>query len=84
MASEVHSGCIWPLRAHVPNLQPATQFWGASDLVDVIPLNRELDEPVSDQVDTIRYHADPPVARVRPHVSDRAVPSTHAMARTRC
>ncbi|HXF82614.1 MAG TPA: phage portal protein [bacterium] len=46
---------------HVPNLQPPNSPWGRSDLVDVIPLNRELDERMSDQADLIRYHADPPV-----------------------
>ncbi len=46
---------------HVPNLQPPNTPWGVSDLVDVIPLNRELDERMSDQADVIRYHADPPV-----------------------
>jgi hypothetical protein len=46
---------------HVPNLQPPNTSWGVSDLVDVIPLNRELDERMSDQADLIRYHADPPV-----------------------
>ncbi len=46
---------------HVPNLQPPNTPWGISDLVDLIPLNRELDERMSDQADLIRYHADPPV-----------------------
>jgi hypothetical protein len=46
---------------HVPNLQPPNTPWGVSDLLDVIPLNRELDERMSDQADVIRYHADPPV-----------------------
>jgi hypothetical protein len=46
---------------HVPNLQPPNQFWGVSDLVDVIPINRELNERISDQADIIRYHADPPI-----------------------
>jgi hypothetical protein len=42
-------------------MQPANQFWGASDLLDVIPINRELDERMSDHADLIKYHADPPV-----------------------
>ena len=46
---------------HVPNLQPPNSRWGLSDLVDLIPLNRELNERMSDQADVIRYHADPPV-----------------------
>ena len=47
--------------AHVPNMQPANQYWGQSDLVDLLPINRELDERLSDQADLIKYHADPPV-----------------------
>jgi len=46
---------------HVPNLPPANETWGVSDLVDVVPINREIDERVSDQADIIRFHADPPV-----------------------
>ncbi len=46
---------------HIPNLQPPNSRWGVSDLVDLIPLNRELDERMGDQADLIRYHADPPV-----------------------
>ena len=46
---------------HVPNLQPPNSSWGVSDLTHLIPLNRELDERMSDQADMIRYHADPPV-----------------------
>jgi hypothetical protein len=50
----------WIPFVHVPNLQPPNRFWGVSDLQDVIPINRELNERVSDQADVIRYHADPP------------------------
>jgi hypothetical protein len=46
---------------HVPNLPLANDPWGQSDLVDVIPINREIDERVSDQADVIRFHADPPI-----------------------
>ena len=46
---------------HVPNLPLPNQPWGQSDLVDVVPINRELDERVSDQSDVIRFHADPPI-----------------------
>jgi hypothetical protein len=46
---------------HIGNLRPPNTFWGVSDLRDVLALNRELDERVSDQADLIRYHADPPV-----------------------
>jgi hypothetical protein len=46
---------------HVANLQPPNSFWGESDLTHLIPLNRELDERMSDQADLIRYHADPPI-----------------------
>jgi SPP1 family phage portal protein len=46
---------------HIPNLQPANQWFGISDLEDLIPLNREYGLRLSDQSDTIHYHADPPV-----------------------
>jgi hypothetical protein len=46
---------------HVANLQPPNEYWGVSDLRDVIGLNRALNERMSDQADLIRYHADPPV-----------------------
>jgi hypothetical protein len=46
---------------HIPNARPANEFWGVSDLRDVIPLNRELNERFSDMADVIRFHADPPV-----------------------
>ena len=46
---------------HVPNLPLANEPWGQSDLVDVIPINREIDERISDQADVIRFHADPPI-----------------------
>ncbi len=46
---------------HVPNLPLANEPWGVSDLVDMIPINREINERVSDQADVIRFHADPPI-----------------------
>jgi hypothetical protein len=46
---------------HVPNLPSPPGPWGRSDLADVVPLNRELNERLSDQADVIRYHAHPPV-----------------------
>lgn len=46
---------------HVPNLPGPNEFWGRSELVDVVPLQHELNERVRDRGDTIRYHADPPV-----------------------
>ena len=49
---------------HVANLAPAGAAFGLSELEDVIPLNREFEERLSDQADTIRYHADPPVVSV--------------------
>jgi hypothetical protein len=63
---------------HVPNLPGPNEFWGRSDLVDVIPLNRELNERMSDQADVIRYHADPPVVfrGVEAHDSPTVGPGT--------
>ena len=46
---------------HIPNARPANEFWGVSDLKDVVPLNRELNERMSDMSDVIRFHSDPPV-----------------------
>lgn len=46
---------------HVPNLPGANEVWGISDLRDLANLNRAYNERLSDQSDTIRYHADPPV-----------------------
>ena len=46
---------------HIANARPANEFWGVSDLKDVMPLNRELNERMSDMADVIRFHADPPV-----------------------
>lgn len=59
---------------HIPNVRPANEFWGVSDLRDVLPLNRELNERMSDMADVIRFHSDPPVVfkGVREH-SDLAV-----------
>jgi hypothetical protein len=63
---------------HVPNLPPPNSFWGRSDLADVIPLNRELNERLSDQADAIRFHADPPVVfmGVEGHDAVRIGPGT--------
>jgi SPP1 Gp6-like portal protein/uncharacterized protein DUF4055 len=46
---------------HVPNLPMANEPWGVSDLVDLIPINREINERISDEADVIRFHADPPI-----------------------
>lgn len=45
----------------VRNMTPPNSPFGQSDLVDVIPINRELDLRMSDFSDTVRFHADPPV-----------------------
>lgn len=45
----------------IPNLPVPNAAWGVSDLRDVIPLNREINARLSDQSESIRYHADPPV-----------------------
>lgn len=46
---------------HVPNLPQPNEPWGVSDVRDIIGINRALNERMSEQADTIRYHADPPV-----------------------
>ena len=67
---------------HVPNLPAANENWGVSDLRDVIGINRALNERLSDEADTIRYHADPPVIfkGVSEH-TDLAVRSTQRRSR---
>ncbi len=63
---------------HIPNARPANEFWGISDLKDVMPLNRELNERMSDVADVIRFHSDPPVVfkGVREHSSLAVGPGT--------
>ena len=63
---------------HIPNARPANEFWGISDLRDVMPLNRELNERMSDVADVIRFHSDPPVVfkGVREHSSLAVGPGT--------
>ncbi len=63
---------------HIPNSRPANEFWGISDLKDVMPLNRELNERMSDVADVIRFHSDPPVVfkGVREHSSLAVGPGT--------
>ncbi|HEX2922398.1 MAG TPA: phage portal protein [Chloroflexota bacterium] len=46
---------------HIPNSRPANEFWGVSDLKDLIPLNQELNERFSDFADVIHFHSDPPI-----------------------
>ena len=45
---------------HVPNVRSPNRFGGQSELQHVTLTNRELGERLSDQADSIRYHADPP------------------------
>jgi hypothetical protein len=63
---------------HIPNARPANEFWGVSDLKDVAPLNRELNERMSDVADVVRFHSDPPVVfkGVREHGSLAVGPGT--------
>jgi hypothetical protein len=51
----------WIPFVHIPNLPGPSESWGQSDLKDLVGLNRAYNERLSDQADTIRYHADPPV-----------------------
>jgi len=44
---------------HIPNYPLSGEFYGISDLVDVIELNREYNEKVTDVSDIINYHASP-------------------------
>lgn len=44
---------------HWQNLPLPSDYWGVSDLADVIPLNRELNKKSTDISDIIEYHAEP-------------------------
>lgn len=44
---------------HIPNLQVAGQFYGLSDLEDVIPLNEELNGRLTDISDVVNYQGSP-------------------------
>lgn len=44
---------------HIPNEKFPGEFWGKSDLDDVIDLQRELNEKLTDISDIVNYHAAP-------------------------
>jgi hypothetical protein len=44
---------------HIPNTTISSSPWGQSDVWDIIPLNRELNEKMTEVSDIINYHAAP-------------------------
>ena len=44
---------------HIPNVTISSSPWGQSDIWDIISLNRELNEKMTDVSDIINYHAAP-------------------------
>lgn len=44
---------------HIPNVTISSSPWGQSDIWDIIPLNRELNEKMTEISDIINYHAAP-------------------------
>ena len=44
---------------HIPNMSISSSPWGQSDIWDIIPLNRELNEKMTEVSDIINYHASP-------------------------
>lgn len=44
---------------HIPNTSISSSPWGQSDIWDIIPLNRELNEKMTEVSDIINYHAAP-------------------------
>ena len=44
---------------HIPNTSISSSPWGQSDIWDIIPLNRELNEKMVEVSDIINYHAAP-------------------------
>ena len=44
---------------HIPNYPLSGEYYGMSDLVDIMDLNRELNEKITDISDIVNYHASP-------------------------
>jgi hypothetical protein len=44
---------------HIPNLRVGTEFWGMSDIGQIIDINREYNEKITDIGDIINYHGSP-------------------------
>jgi len=44
---------------HIPNMTMSSSPWGQSDIWDIISLNRELNEKMTEVSDIINYHAAP-------------------------
>jgi hypothetical protein len=44
---------------HIPNVTISSSPWGQSDIWDIIPLNREMNEKMTEVSDIINYHAAP-------------------------
>lgn len=44
---------------HIPNTSISSSPWGQSDIWDIIPLNREMNEKMLEVSDIINYHAAP-------------------------
>jgi len=44
---------------HIPNVSISSSPWGQADIWDIIPLNRELNEKVTEISDIINYHSAP-------------------------
>jgi hypothetical protein len=44
---------------HLPNVTISSSPWGQSDIWDIIPLNREMNEKMTEVSDIINYHAAP-------------------------
>jgi hypothetical protein len=44
---------------HIPNVSISSSPWGQADIWDIIPLNRELNEKMTEISDIINYHSAP-------------------------
>jgi hypothetical protein len=44
---------------HIPNYPLSGEYYGISDLVDIMDLNREMNEKATDISDIVNYHASP-------------------------
>lgn len=55
---------------HIPNYPLAGEYYGMSDVVDAIDLNREFNEKITDVSDIINYHSSPTTVVVGAKLKD--------------
>jgi hypothetical protein len=51
---------------HIGNVPAGNEFWGSSDIADVLGVHDEINRKLADQGDIINYHAHPIIVAVNP------------------